>query len=177
MCLGAGAFTTCCNFVNAGGNCVEDCPQNSNSTEGFNCDCLPGYTGANCNEDIDECDPSPCQNNGSCTDMVNGYTCECDTGYTGPTCLVPPLCNDDIPCANGGTCLQSSNYTCECDAGYTGPTCLEPPICNDDIPCENGGTCEQGSDGQTSCLCPDGFQGTQCGGNVYNNNGAFNFQC
>ena len=36
--------------------------------------------------DIDECASSPCQNGGSCTDVVNGHTCICVDGYDGPNC-------------------------------------------------------------------------------------------
>ena len=36
--------------------------------------------------DIDECDSSPCQNGGSCTDIVNGHTCNCVAGYDGANC-------------------------------------------------------------------------------------------
>ena len=36
--------------------------------------------------DFDECDSSPCQNGGSCTDIVNGHTCNCVAGYDGTNC-------------------------------------------------------------------------------------------
>ena len=36
--------------------------------------------------DIDECNSSPCLNNGICTDDVNGYTCKCLEGYSGEKC-------------------------------------------------------------------------------------------
>ena len=38
--------------------------------------------------DINECDPSPCQNGGTCsTPNVNMYQCDCTgTGYTGTNC-------------------------------------------------------------------------------------------
>ena len=42
-----------------------------------------------CNvSDINECDPSPCQNGGTCsTPNVNMYQCDCTgTGYTGTNC-------------------------------------------------------------------------------------------
>ena len=38
--------------------------------------------------DIDECNPDPCENGGSCTDDVNGYTCDCADGYTGHDCEI-----------------------------------------------------------------------------------------
>ena len=36
--------------------------------------------------DIDECASAPCQNSGSCTDIVNGYICNCVNGYDGTNC-------------------------------------------------------------------------------------------
>ena len=36
--------------------------------------------------DIDECASSPCQNGGTCTDMVDGYNCTCAAGYDGENC-------------------------------------------------------------------------------------------
>ena len=34
---------------------------------GFECDCDAGFTGVTCDEDINECDPNPCQNGATCT--------------------------------------------------------------------------------------------------------------
>ena len=34
---------------------------------------------------VDDCDPIPCQNSGTCTDGVNSYACSCVEGYTGKT--------------------------------------------------------------------------------------------
>lgn len=36
--------------------------------------------------DIDECDPDPCLNGGTCTDGINQYTCTCVDGYVGTDC-------------------------------------------------------------------------------------------
>ena len=33
----------------------------------YSCACGVGYTGTDCTEVIDNCDPNPCQNGGSCT--------------------------------------------------------------------------------------------------------------
>ena len=34
----------------------------------------------------DECESSPCQNEGSCVDGDNSYTCNCLMGYEGDNC-------------------------------------------------------------------------------------------
>ncbi|XP_030844962.1 mucin-like protein isoform X1 [Strongylocentrotus purpuratus] len=39
-----------------------------------------------CQTDIDDCNPEPCQNGGTCTDGLNSYTCACVLGYTGSMC-------------------------------------------------------------------------------------------
>lgn len=36
--------------------------------------------------DIDDCLPYPCQNNGTCTDLVNDYHCDCVAGFNGRNC-------------------------------------------------------------------------------------------
>lgn len=33
----------------------------------YTCSCRPGYTGSNCEVEINECDANPCKNGGSCT--------------------------------------------------------------------------------------------------------------
>ncbi|XP_078373538.1 uncharacterized protein LOC144657116 [Oculina patagonica] len=37
-------------------------------------------------DDIDECASGPCQNNGTCTDLVLDYNCSCTPGFTGKNC-------------------------------------------------------------------------------------------
>ena len=48
------------------------------------------YTGStSCNyylADINECDSSPCRNNGTCEDAMSSYNCICVQGYTGHNC-------------------------------------------------------------------------------------------
>ena len=36
--------------------------------------------------DINDCDPDPCMNGGTCTDGINSFTCDCVAGYTDSTC-------------------------------------------------------------------------------------------
>uniref|UniRef100_A0A914VZ39 Uncharacterized protein n=1 Tax=Plectus sambesii TaxID=2011161 RepID=A0A914VZ39_9BILA len=66
---------------------------NGNCTNGkllglFTCTCSAGYTGTVCNTEIDECDSSPCLNNGVCTDTFNGYNCTCLAAFSGTNCEV-----------------------------------------------------------------------------------------
>ena len=38
-------------------------------------------------EDINECDPNPCTNDGTCTQGTPGtFSCQCATGFAGTTC-------------------------------------------------------------------------------------------
>ena len=52
---------------------------------GYICTCAAGYTGVNCEAEINECDSIPCQNGGTCTVryciMVITYLFQIDLGY------------------------------------------------------------------------------------------------
>ncbi len=39
----------------------------NNGHGGYTCSCPPGYEGTNCQTNINECLPNPCQNQGTCT--------------------------------------------------------------------------------------------------------------
>lgn len=48
-------------------------------TDDYKCDCMPGWTGRNCEIDVNECAESPCKNGGICINGLNNYTCRCDS--------------------------------------------------------------------------------------------------
>ncbi|XP_078575446.1 sushi, von Willebrand factor type A, EGF and pentraxin domain-containing protein 1-like isoform X3 [Branchiostoma floridae x Branchiostoma japonicum] len=129
---------------------------------GYVCDCVAGYTGVNCEVEIDECLSSPCLNNATCTDQLNMFTCACTPGFTGSTC------GEDIdeclssPCQYNGTCVDKTNgYQCTCSKGYTGTNCeIEVNECYSG-PCMNGGICLD-LIGQFSCSCSPGYHGDRC---------------
>ena len=52
----------------------------------YMCLCATGFTGQNCETNIDECESNPCMNSTTCCDDINGYTCQCDAGFTGESC-------------------------------------------------------------------------------------------
>lgn len=41
--------------------------------------------------DLDECSSSPCENGGTCTDMVGDFFCECPIEYKGKNCSIGKL--------------------------------------------------------------------------------------
>ena len=71
------------------GPLADPCHNGGSCTDGINtafCDCLPGFQGAFCEEDINECASNPCRNGANCTDCVDSYTCTCPTGFSGIHC-------------------------------------------------------------------------------------------
>lgn len=36
--------------------------------------------------DIDDCNPNPCLNEGSCADKIDDFMCDCKAGFMGKTC-------------------------------------------------------------------------------------------
>lgn len=48
--------------------------------------CSPTHNYLSLVSDIDECSSWPCQNGGSCLDVVDFFRCTCVAGYTGVQC-------------------------------------------------------------------------------------------
>ena len=48
--------------------------------------CVPGFTGSNCEVNIDECLSNPCGERGQCVDEVNNFQCTCDCGFSRELC-------------------------------------------------------------------------------------------
>ena len=60
-----------------GGLCID-------SHRGFQCKCKTGFSGALCEENIDDCEKNQlCLNGGECIDGVNSFTCACPNGFQG----------------------------------------------------------------------------------------------
>lgn len=60
-----------------GGNCID-------GLNSYSCDCSDtGYSGAQCETNIDDCLSNPCENGANCIDGIKDYTCDCYSGFAG----------------------------------------------------------------------------------------------
>ncbi|XP_069771579.1 protein delta homolog 1 [Narcine bancroftii] len=87
-------------FCQNGGSCFED---NRTAVKKC-CLCLPGFTGDFCEISIDNCQPNPCANQGTCKDLGSSFSCLCFRGFTGKSCEHSFKSCFSHPCQNGGTC-------------------------------------------------------------------------
>ena len=154
--------------------------------------CNAGYEGTNCEIDIDECNPDPCQNYATCTETsdgttptANAYHCACEPGYSGTHCEVADPCtasavaDDDgstgvLFCTNGVVGGTTGACTCTCNPGYgdtgcdVGDPCTASSNPADDgsagvLFCINGGTAV-GTTPNCGCDCVSapGWQNSGC---------------
>nr|CAG2208149.1 unnamed protein product [Mytilus edulis]CAG2208150.1 Delta and Notch-like epidermal growth factor-related receptor,Delta-like protein B,Fibropellin-1,Protocadherin Fat 1,Protein jagged-1b,Protein delta homolog 2,Fibropellin-3,Coadhesin,Neurogenic locus protein delta,Protein crumbs homolog 1,Thrombospondin-2,Protein jagged-1,Protein eyes shut,Delta-like protein 3,Delta-like protein 1,Delta-like protein 4,Neurogenic locus notch homolog protein 2,Protein crumbs,Sushi, von Willebrand factor type A, len=129
---------------------------------GYQCTCLIGFEGTNCETNIDDCVSVDCQHGGRCIDKVNAYSCECVPGYAGRHCELDINECASGPCKHGGSCTDNVNgYTCYCVPGYDGVHCETNIDECASGPCDNGGSCTDEVNGYT-CTCAPGYNGVHC---------------
>ena len=95
------------------------------SDDDYECRCPAGFSGKNCEVNVDDCATKPCQNGGTCYDLVNYYKCHCLEGFGGWDCEVKVDDCTTKPCQNGGTCddFRRLQYKCYCRPGFVGRNC------------------------------------------------------
>ncbi|XP_020279664.1 protein crumbs isoform X2 [Pseudomyrmex gracilis] len=136
------------------------------NASGYECLCVQGVTGKNCEVNINECDSNPC-GPGNCMDRIGGYTCECDEGYEGDHCQHEiDECKRYNPCEHGVCTDGRADYFCTCDSEYGGKNCSVKLIGCQGNACQNGGTCWPYLVDETihkfNCTCPNGYHGEVC---------------
>ena len=159
---------------------------------------MRGYTGQNCEVDIDYCQSNDaCRNGATCLDGVQGYTCNCTQGWYGEHCAVNPDDCGGHACANGASCVDGlGGYSCSCAAGWTGERCATQisggcaanpcqhgTVCADDSGSSAGYTCDCGSSGYAGANCDQevnecaGFPKCANGGTCIDLLNGFNCSC
>lgn len=103
---------------------------------------MPGYTGKNCDLDLDECEQRVCveANTKKCLNEIGSFRCICHEGYHGKTC------EEDI-----NEC-EPVKLDCNVEDSHCGaPRYLHTCI-------KGQGTCEN-YDGGFRCNCREGYKG------------------
>ncbi|KAI8520254.1 hypothetical protein Bbelb_000080 [Branchiostoma belcheri] len=138
------------------GTCV-----NQDAYDGYKtCTCSPGWTGQNCQQNINECTKNPCQH-GTCVNQDGGYKSTCSPGWTGLNCQQDINECTGNPCQHGSCHNEAGGYTCSCYPGWTGQNCRQ-----DIDECGNRENCQHGTcvnqPGGYKCTCTVGWSGRKC---------------
>jgi hypothetical protein len=105
----------------AAGPCQNGAACTTPNPNDYECACVSGWEGKDCDIDTDECAASPCQNSAVCTTpSFNDYSCACVSGWEGKDCDVDINECDAAPCQNGGACTtpNHNSYSCACANGF-----------------------------------------------------------
>lgn len=148
------------NFCTHHHPCVNGATCMNTGQGSYTCTCLPGFTGVNCELEMQECDSNPCRNGGVCTvswNRPNSDTRRALILATNVRVTLPPSPSLSIP-QN-----LESGYMCSCPQGFEGSHCEHSLLTCADLPCFHGGKCWEKDSGRSyMCECPRSYTGLNC---------------
>ncbi|XP_061891515.1 growth arrest-specific protein 6 [Entelurus aequoreus] len=131
----------------------------------FHCHCFTGWTGAQCEKDVDECSKRNGGCDHECHNTVGSYHCSCRQGYM---LVGRHMCNDLDECEGLNVCGSArcenneGGHECLCDLGYVyqeeSKSCVDVDECEADVCAEE---CFN-TPGSFHCFC-DGRHGLKLG--------------
>lgn len=148
------------NFCTHHHPCVNGATCMNTGQGSYTCTCLPGFTGVNCELEMQECDSNPCRNGGLCTVSwkqvhlnIQYFLAGSQTsgGQTNSSSFFTPPQN------------LESGYMCTCPPGFEGSHCEHSLLTCADSPCFHSGKCWEKDNGRSyMCECPRGYTGLNC---------------
>lgn len=150
------------NFCTHHHPCVNGATCMNTGQGSYTCTCLPGFTGVNCELEMQECDSNPCRNGGICT-----VSCKQMHLNTNIQLFLADSLALDHP-TNFSSLFQfpqnlESGYMCTCPQGFEGSHCEHSLLTCADSPCFHSGKCWEKDNGRSyMCECPRGYTGLNC---------------
>jgi surface protein len=163
------------------GNCHDSTDTNMGIALGqYQCTCLPGYKGKNCDGEktcqegsMHNNNPVPiganggqCENGATATGNVpdDNCVCVCQTGFKGVNCEIDiNECADETDnCHTHATCTNTfGGFACACKSGFkgNGVTCEDIDECADETDNCSGDAICANTVGSFECACKPGFEG------------------
>ncbi|CAH1788959.1 unnamed protein product [Owenia fusiformis] len=156
-----------CDSTHWGIDCANLCECGSRARQcnaSIGCtDCVPGWGGENCEEDIDECaNITICGDNAQCINNNGSYACLCNAGFQQEGDIVKCVdineCVSLQPCDPNADCTNAQgSFDCTCKSGYdgNGTECENINECSNGT-CGNNAVCTD-TPGSYICSCETGY--------------------
>jgi hypothetical protein len=134
--------------------------------DSFECLCATGWTGVHCDQDVNECISTPCQNNAVCAESAtvpsippDAYRCTCSVGFAGGLCTYSYISSYAQQCSiqHSGVSSASTSGNCEIDVNE----CASSP-CAHGSQCSDSSTESGVSLNVFKCTCAPGYANGYC---------------